>query len=273
MEKPIVSVIIPCYNQGQYLKEAVDSVLASTYENLEIIVVNDGSTKDIELLNTFFAPKTRVFHQENQGLASARNNAIAVAKGKYILPLDADDKIYPAYIERAVNVLEGNGKIGIVYCKAEFFGNKKGEWEIAEYRFPDILWTNSIFCSAMFKKSDWEKVGGYKKEMFGFEDWEFWLSLIEEGCLVYRIPEVLFSYRQTDDAMSERLSKSNEKVVLIKKIISLHTSLYLDNLEKVLLPLSKTIEFYASRKNSFTRFRYKINNVLREILTKTSLMN
>lgn len=265
MEKPLVSVIIPCYNQGRYLTESVDSVLASTYDNIEIIIIDDGSSQDKELLSSFCAPKTKVIHQENQGLASARNNGIQEAQGKYILPLDADDKIYPTYIQKAVDVLENNEKIAIVYCKAEFFGNKTGEWKIAQYKFPDILWTNSIFCTALFRKSDWQKSGGYKKEMSGFEDWEFWLSLIEQGAQVYRIPEILFSYRQSDDTMSERLSKNNQKSALIKQLVKFHPQLYADNLEAVLLPLHKIIEFY-SIKTSYDKFKYKLHNYLRKMI-------
>ena len=89
-----VSVIIPCYNQGQYIEEAVKSVLAQTYQNFEIIIVNDGSTDEFtnKLLSDYDKQKTKVLHTDNQGLASARNNGIKVAKGKYILPLDADER-------------------------------------------------------------------------------------------------------------------------------------------------------------------------------------
>lgn len=118
---PAVSVIIPCYNQGAFIKEAVDSVLAQTFQDFEIIIVNDGSSdaKTNEFLSNFTAPKTTVLSlAENQGPSVARNVAIKAAKGKYILPLDADDKIAPTYLEKAFNVLEQNISVGIVYCKA-----------------------------------------------------------------------------------------------------------------------------------------------------------
>ena len=94
---PKVSVIIPCYNQGACLEEAVDSVLAQTFQDFEILVVNDGSTDEatIRMLGKYERPKTRVIHTDNQGLAMARNNGIREARGAYILPLDADDKIGP----------------------------------------------------------------------------------------------------------------------------------------------------------------------------------
>jgi glycosyltransferase involved in cell wall biosynthesis len=101
---PKISVIIPCFNQGPYLDEAVDSVLAQTFQDFEILVVDDGSTdaETIKILRDFARPKTRIIRTENQGLSAARNNGIREAMGEYILPLDADDKIGPGYLEDAV---------------------------------------------------------------------------------------------------------------------------------------------------------------------------
>lgn len=247
MKKPLVSVIIPCYNQEQYLQEAVDSVLASTYENIEIIIVDDGSTENTKFLETFYASKTKIIHQENQRLSIARNNGIKQSLGEYILPLDADDKIHPEYIEKAVNILETQSNIGIVYCEAEFFGEKKGKWKLKKYKFPDILWRNVIFCSAMFRKSDWEKTGGYKKEMkFCFEDWEFWITLIENGAGVYQIPETLFYYRQNVSSMSKNVQ--NKKFDMIKQIIKLHPNLYAKHWKIIFLPMLIALAYYGIKK-------------------------
>lgn len=246
MENPLVSVVIPCYNQAQYLKESVESALASTYDNIQIVIVDDGSTENLDFLKNFSAEKTKIIHQLNQGLSTARNNGIKEAKGKYILPLDADDKIHHDYIEKAVNILESNEKIGIVYCEAEFFGEKQGKWELNKYKFPDILYKNVIFCSAMFKKSDWEKVGGYKKEMkFCFEDWEFWITLIENGIDVYQIPEILFYYRKKSSSMSKDSQKA--KIEMFKQIIKLHKKIYIKNFKKIILPIIKTLIIYQLR--------------------------
>ena len=127
---PKVSVIIPCYNQGFFLQEAVESVLEQTYQDFEIIIINDGSTDaaTVALLKNYKQPRTTVIHTNNQGLASARNNGINIAKGKYILPLDADDKIGKNYLQKAIEKLEMNDNLGIFYCEAEFFGNEIGKW-------------------------------------------------------------------------------------------------------------------------------------------------
>ena len=229
---PKVSVIIPCYNQGQYVDEAVKSVLAQTYQNFEIIIVNDGSTDEFtnKLLSDYDKQKAKVLHTDNQGLASARNNGIQIARGKYILPLDADDKIGKEYLEEAVKVLDANPGIGIVYCKAKSFGAVDGEWELPEYSLEEMLVDNIIFCSAFFRKEDWEKIGGYNPDMiYGWEDYDFWLSLIEREVLVYRIPKVLFYYRVLAGSMVQSKTKE-QKIEMFVKIFHKHQDLILKNI-------------------------------------------
>ena len=235
MQHPLVSVVIPCYNQGQYINEAVDSVLAQSYQNFEIVIVNDGSTDElsIEILKNYKNIKTTVLHTTNKGLPSARNYAIEMSNGKYILPLDADDKIGSTYIEKAVNLLESDNNIGIVYCKADLFGDQTGIWHLPEYRFPDILLDNVIFCSGFFRKGDWEEVGGYNHEMiYGWEDYDFWLSIIELGRDVNRISEVLFYYHRKSGSMVE-LMKEHHHVYSYTKMFKRHFNLYSQNIETI----------------------------------------
>lgn len=256
---PKVSVIIPCFNQGKYLNESVGSALASTYENLEIIIVNDGSTEDLEIIDSFSSPNIKIIHQVNQGVCVARNNAIKEARGKYILPLDADDKIHATYIEKAVNILENQEDIKIVYCRAEYFGAYTGEWQVKQYKFPNCLWQNEIFNSALYRKSDWEKVGGYKPQMKnGNEDWEFWLSLIEIGANVYQIPETLFYYRQGDNMRSKELALSGNRLEQIKDLMKLHPALYIENLDKILQPLTKILAIYVPRAQLKALYSFRL---------------
>ncbi|MBR1605485.1 MAG: glycosyltransferase family 2 protein [Alphaproteobacteria bacterium] len=224
-----VSIIIPCYNHGKYVDEAVASCLNQTYQDIEIIIVNDGSIDAMtnELLSHYQKPKTRVITTQNQGLAMARNTGIQAAKGVYILPLDADDRIAPTYIEKAVKILDTNPKIGIVYCNAEFFGAQQGIWSLPEYSLATELNGNCLFCTSLFRKEAWEQVGGYKKEMkYGWEDYEFWLSLLEKGCEVYKIPEVLFYYRQHVTASMLKSIDEEKRNYLYNVIFSFHQDLY-----------------------------------------------
>lgn len=237
---PKVSVVIPCYNQGKYINEAVESVLAQTFQDFEIIVVDDGSidksTK--ELLQDYSRFKTQViFLNENKGVSVARNKGIELASGDYILPLDADDKVGEKYLEKAVEVLDGNSNVGIVYCLAKFFGEKKGIWKLPEFSIGEILLHNIIFCSAFFRKKDWEAVGGYDSNMsLCFEDWDFWLSLIGLGVEVFRLPEIMFSYRIKTGSRNSVVDAFTEdqNLDIRVKIFNNHKDLYLKNIRCLL---------------------------------------
>jgi glycosyltransferase involved in cell wall biosynthesis len=228
---PVVSVIMPCYNQGRYLDEAVESVLAQTYQNFEIIVINDGSTdaETIEILRDYQKPGVAILHTENRGPAAARNTGIEQARGQYILPLDADDRIAPTYLEQAVKILDENSNVGIVYCEAEFFGEKTGKFDLPGFNFPGILLGNMIFNSSFYRKTDWEKVGGYKDNYRGWEDYDFWLSLLELGREVIRIPETLYFYRQINTSRSNSMNRQNW-VEDYTRLFQNHPNLYIPNI-------------------------------------------
>ena len=229
---PTVSVVIPCFNQGQFIDEAVDSVLAQSFTNFEIIIVNDGSTDEPtnRLLQNYCKEKTRVIVTANMGLAQARNNGIAVASGKYILPLDADDRIDATYLEKAVAILDDDSETGIVYCKARLFGAVETEWLLPEYSLEGMLLDNVIFCSAFFRRDDWLALGGYDPGMiYGWEDYEFWLGLIERGRKVVRLEDVLFSYRVASDSMV-RSKEKWQKVAMFGRIYQRHQRLFSENI-------------------------------------------
>ncbi len=230
---PKVSVIIPCYNQGHFVDEAVDSVLAQTYDDYEIIIVNDGSS-DPET-NTFLSgyskPKTQVIQTDNQGLAAARNNGIAAAQGEYILPLDADDRIGHTYLEKAVEILDDDTETGIVYCRAMLFGAQDTEWLLPDFSLQEMLLDNVIFCSAFFRKADWKLVGGYDTDLkCGWEDYDFWLSLLGKGRKVYRLEDHLFHYRVSEDSMV-RARPRQHKLETFSRIYRKHQQLFADNIE------------------------------------------
>jgi glycosyltransferase involved in cell wall biosynthesis len=249
---PKVSVIIPCFNQGHFLEETVASVLHQTLPDFEIIIVNDGSTDVFtnQLLANYRKDKTTVITTNNQGLAAARNNGISQATGEYILPLDADDRIDSRYLEKAVMILDGNPDIGIVYCQARLFGAVETEWCLPEFSLSEMLQDNVIFCSALFRRSDWELVGGYDPGMiYGWEDYDFWLSLLERGRGVYQIPEYLFAYRVASDSMV-RSKEKWQKVAMFKRIFERHQELFRQNIE---IWIDKLL---AVRENYFTSRLY-----------------
>ncbi len=252
-----VSVIIPCYNQGKYVSDAINSVLAQTYKDIEIVIVNDGSTDNSNEIIKTFADKYKniLFFDENKnkGVINARNMAIEAASGEFILPLDADDTIEPTYIEKAVKILKENPNIGIVYCKARMFGIKNEYWDLKDFDKSNILYDNCIFCSALFRKADFIKVGMYKDYMlYGYEDYDLWLSFIEQGFDVYRIDEILFNYRQyEEDSRSTICSKNQDNIW--KALIKNHIDLYLGD-----------EQFLEKIHNDFKKVNKKVNKKLKK---------
>lgn len=244
---PKVSVIIPCYNQEDYLEDAINS-LVGEYKDFEIIVVNDGSTnqgadeKICSVITKFPDLRIRYINQSNQGVCVARNNAIAVAEGEFILPLDADDMVKNAYLKEAVEILELNPKIGIVYSNAEFVGNKQGIWNLAPATFVNMLSQNRIFNSAIYRKKSWEDVGGYKLEMFeGCEDWEFWITLMEYGVKVYKLDKVFYYHRILSSSRTSSALEFKNYFNIREKIVKFHLRLYLKYNLLVLIPLGLRI--------------------------------
>lgn len=211
-----VSVVIPCYNAGEYLEEAVQSALAQTYRDVEVIVVDDGSTdaRTKEILDGANWPNTTIIRQANGGPSAARNRAISAASGEFILPLDADDRISPAYIEKAVAVMQARPEVGIVYCKAHKFGVEKGAWQLPAYTLNELVIDNVIFCTSLYRKEDWSRVGGYNESLrHGMEDYEFWIKLVHLGCAVHQIDEPLFFYRIQQNSRTTGFMANNRKVV------------------------------------------------------------
>jgi len=196
---PLVSVVTPLYNQEAFLEETANSLLGSDYAHMEWIIVDDGSTDSSPEIAKRLAdsyPWIFFFSQTNAGPSAARNTAIGFAKGTYILPLDADDLISSHYIREAVDVFQRRPEVKVVYCEAEKFGAKTGPWKLKPFSRAQLAQGNMIFVTAMYRKCDWEAVGGYAEEMtWGFEDWEFWIAMLKESGEVVKLPFTGFYYR------------------------------------------------------------------------------
>lgn len=211
MSTPLVSVVVPCFRQGKYLSEALQSVLDQTYLNWECIVVNDGSPDNTEEIAAGWLKRDDRFkylYQDNSGVSSARNTGISHSNGEFILPLDADDRISREYIEKAVKAFCEFPELTVVYCKAEKFGKESGSWDLAPFSLYTMSRKNVIFCSALYKKKDWVRVGGYDIKMFkGIEDWEFWIALLKHGGMAKQLDFTGFYYRVTNNSRTARVEK------------------------------------------------------------------
>lgn len=213
---PLVSVIVPVYNAAPYLRETLDSILSSTYRPIEVVMVDDGSRDDsLTIAQTYCKQhiECRVIQQENRGVSAARNTAINAAKGVYILPVDADDKIADKFIEKAVDVINRDDNIRVVGCRCWMFGAVDKEWKLQKFSHELLARKNMIPATAMYRKSDWERCGGYCEQEIYREDWDFWLSMMELGGTFYKLNEVLFFYRIS---MGSRrtLAQKHKKIIV-----------------------------------------------------------
>ena len=201
---PLVSVVIPCFNYGQYVGQAIHSVLSQTFTNLEIIVVEGGSTdgttpdvlRDLERKGL---PRTRFVYRAEEHLAGDnRNWGIGLARGRYICCLDADDLIKPIYLEIAVFLAEFYG-YDFVYPSVRCIGESDSHWLLRDPTWPGITDGNQISTVAMFRRAAWERVGGFrdwgKGEQYVPEDWDFWVRLVGTGFRGKSIGESLMLYR------------------------------------------------------------------------------
>lgn len=256
-DKPLVSVVIPCYNYGQFLPEAIESALAQTFQRFEVLVIDDGSTDEHtkRVLEGLCYPKTRVTHQANQGLAQTRNNGAAMATGKYICYLDADDTIEPTYLEKTLSVLESDESLGCCFSWVQCFGERESIWKTADLEPYFLRQYTTAPSHSVIRKEAWEAVRrqngcGFLGKYNGyFEDWVFWIDLVECGFRGQVIKEPLIRYRVHKNSLGARHRAGFEGMLMVlqddrKRFF--HDRRYMKELEK---RLNRRIYVENSRVN------------------------
>ena len=233
MQSDKISIIIACYNDHEYIEKAVQSALDQTYNNKEIIVIDDGSnaiTK--EVLGRLESKIDLLITQKNAGVSKARNNGIYASTGKYILNLDSDDHFEPTFSEKAIEVFQRNRDATIVSCYANWFSSAV---DTTPFRpegghIKNALLNNVAMGSSMFKKQDWALVGGYDESMHqGYEDWEFYIRLLKDGGVTIIIPELLFNYRNKKDSRNKKANLA--KYDILEYIYIKHKDLYKEHFD------------------------------------------
>jgi glycosyltransferase involved in cell wall biosynthesis len=257
----LVSIVVPAYNAAAYLRDTIDSIVQDTYPHREIIIVNDGSTDDTPVIAQALTekyPDVYVLHQQNSGVCRARNFGISVARGKYILPVDADDLLLPGFIEWAVHVMESTAEVKCCIPKAIFFGERNGEWRLQSYSKELLARKNMIPASALYRRSDWEMVGGYFEGIQAREDWEFWISLLKNGGEVVTSPEVYLKYRI--HSSSKRIADRKLKHKVIDALNERHPEFF----QKVLggpLRYQRSWSRLINRLHNMIRYQHLTTNV------------
>ncbi|MDQ1098535.1 MULTISPECIES: glycosyltransferase family 2 protein [Chryseobacterium] len=229
MLSPQISIIVPCYNQAQYLDECLQSVASQTFRDWECLIIDDGSPDyTAEVAKKWIESDSRFtyYKKENGGVASARNFGLEKVSGKWILPLDGDDKINENYLSYALEKLREG--YDLVYCHADYFGTRNEPFILLDYTFENLLKYNVIFCSALFSREKLNDIRYDENMIHGLEDWEFWISYLSQPDMkVYRLEETLFYYRIKDISRNENIKNDSEKMDEAKKyILEKHSKTY-----------------------------------------------
>jgi GT2 family glycosyltransferase/SAM-dependent methyltransferase len=227
---PLVSVVIPCFNLGAYLDEAVQSVLDQTFQDFEILIVDDGSDEPAtrSLFTSYRRPRTRILRTDNRGLARARNLGLAEAVGQYVSFLDADDLFEPAFLERTVAVLETEPDVAFASCWLTAFGASSFDWAPETCSLPALLVEDTVCTAALTRRDVLEAVGGFDPEMpaSGYEDWDLAITLAERGYEGRIVHERLFRYRIRVGSMTEVCTSAENHSRLFEYMVDKHASTY-----------------------------------------------
>jgi glycosyltransferase involved in cell wall biosynthesis len=193
---PLVSIVITCFNYGRFLAEAIESALAQTYQPIEVVVVDDGSTDDSAAVAHRY-PVTLV-QQPNQGLSAASNAGIRGSRGEFVMRLDADDRLLPAYVEKTARLLIEQPDVHFVYTQVRYFGARSGTYPVEDFDPGSLTERNYVHASALMRRASFEAIGGYSRDMRGLrcEDWDLWLSFAERGWRGRLVHQQLLEYRQ-----------------------------------------------------------------------------
>lgn len=208
---PIISVVIPAYNAEKYLGQSVESILAQTFTDLEILIIDDGSTdKTLEIANGFTDPRIRVItNPHNLGLATSCNIGIKTAKGDFIARQDADDWSHPERFEKQLAFMRENSQVGVLGTSRQTT-NEEDEIHnqkpmLENVAFDNLLLRNSIIHgSVMIRRSVLEQVNGYDEWFTICEDYDLWLRIANGISLIRNLPEFLYVYRVHDQSMSKK---------------------------------------------------------------------
>ncbi len=249
---PTVTVVIPCYNLGAYVSEAVQSVLDQTYQDFEIVLIDDGSTDPAtrHLFASYRRPRTRILRTENQGLARTRNLGIREAAGRYVSFLDADDLLEPTFLDRTVSVLEADPSIAFASCWLAGFGESSFLWTPTSCDFPHLLAEDTVCTAALTRKDALVAVGGFDADMpvSGYEDWDLAIGIVERGLPGRIVPEVLFRYRIRPGSMTASCTAPENHARLMRYIVEKHPHAYQQHLAGVLEVIeARTIEIEGRR--------------------------
>jgi hypothetical protein len=231
-----VAIVVPCFNHGEFLLEAIASVERAVSVPYELIVVNDGSRDrhTLEILACLRRAGYRILDQDNRGLAEARNRGIREAICGLFLPLDADNRLRPGFVEAAIGVLNRDRSVMAVYGDRREYGLRSGRVMVGVPDLNRLLCGNYIDACAVIRLEAWRACGGYDPKMpvQGMEDWDFWLSMLERDFTLHRLDMETFDYRVRPESMLSRTADSEVQAAIQRYVLAKHAPFYLEHLRR-----------------------------------------
>ena len=227
---PLVSVIMPLYNAEAYLKEAIDSILAQSYTNFELIILNDGSSdRSEEICQSYKDTRIRYYFHKNIGLAGTLNKGLELSTGTYIARQDQDDIAHNDRFGKQVNYLEKHPSVLLLGTRAKVFSDTVDFIKLHDHATQpavlkfDLLFDNPfVHSTIMFRKKDSDEIGGYNTDRSYFEDYELWSRFAQKGA-VANLPDVLLDYRHHDKGLSKSTSYFKEDAIFSQSVLNIET--------------------------------------------------
>lgn len=221
-----VSVVIPAYNASKTISAAIDSVLVQKPE--EIIVVDDGSTDDLDKALKPYKGQIKLIRQQNARVSAARNKGISEAKGSYICCLDADDRLSPNFLAEAKKFLDNDPGLGIAYPGMTVFsdGKQTVDFEGDHFNFDQLTKGNFIPCANLFRKTAWQRAGKYKNINPSWEDYDLWLSITELGYNAQLVPGERLLYATHPNGRTGQEQRERHSKLLRATVDGYHKRLY-----------------------------------------------
>lgn len=258
---PLVSVIIPCFEHGDYIREAISSVLAQSYSNVEIIVVDDGSVQHsaepvIREFSDSPVPLKFFKHESRQGSAAARNLAIRNSSGELILPLDADDHLAPTYLEKTVEAMS-DVQAGCVYTDMQLFGTQNDCYS-PTISIVTALAGDPIPICTLYRRSVYDAVGGYREGLDIGEDTDFGIRILILGFKYIHVPEPLYFYRKHASSSSTKYIGGGS-IQAIESVYLEHRELFIEHLPEILRLKENR---YCELQNQYNHLNTEFHKVL-----------
>lgn len=204
-ERPEVAIVVPCYGYARFLPDAIDSVAAQTYPDLHVVIVDDGSPDDTaavaaRLIAAHPGRRIELVRQPNLGLAAARNAGVRATRSPLVLPLDADDRLEPRAVERLVQALATTGA-DVATPLGRTFGDVARPLRTRPATPRRLAANNCLVYASLYRRELFDRIGGYRPLVPGYEDWDFWLCAAEAGARFTHVDEPLFCYRKHGPTM------------------------------------------------------------------------